>query len=60
MPVGTLQKVQDRIIANLTKNGAELISFEKVARCVTDARVVTKQNHTPQSYEHSGFPSLVN
>jgi DNA-directed RNA polymerase subunit RPC12/RpoP len=29
MPVGTSQKVQDRIIANLTKNGAELISFEK-------------------------------
>ena len=29
MPVDTSQKVQDRIIANLTKNGAELISFEK-------------------------------
>ncbi len=29
MPVGTSQKVQDRIIENLTKNGAELISFEK-------------------------------
>ena len=29
MPVSTSQKVQDRIIANLTKNGAELISFEK-------------------------------
>jgi hypothetical protein len=29
MPVGTSQKVQDKIIANLTKNGSELISFEK-------------------------------
>lgn len=29
MPMGTSQKVQDKVIANLTKNGAKLISFEK-------------------------------
>jgi len=29
MPTCTFQKVQDRIIENLTKHEAELISFEK-------------------------------